>query len=281
MIAMNNMYTKSELCKNAGITPETLRHYVDIGLISPKEVTEKGYRKYDRDNILDLWFYRLGASLGNPLKEVKKWNTAMSMENFFLRLREREQELENALAGLEQQLAMIREILHYTEQELNSDQTVTREPGLAGYRAFCDAGEEAQRQIARLAELFPMVSIVIDYCLPEEWRERYKGHGRESCLKSRLGICLLKERAGLLDLGDKEGLEEMPAMDSLCVSLVTDRPFELGWKDFYPLLEEADRGGYEIKSDIIGSLFCREVAKNQVRYLLKCRILVEGPLPGG
>ena len=36
------MYTKIELCKNAGITPETLRHYVDIGLINPKEITEKG-----------------------------------------------------------------------------------------------------------------------------------------------------------------------------------------------------------------------------------------------
>ncbi|MCI9636090.1 MAG: MerR family transcriptional regulator [Hungatella sp.] len=272
---MNNMYTKSELCKNAGITPETLRHYVDIGLIKPKEITEKGYRKYDRDNILDLWFYRLGASLGNPLKEVKKWNTAMSMENFVFRLQEREQELENAMARLEQQLAMIREIRHYTEQELNSDQTVTREPGLAGYRAFCDGGEAAQRQIARMAELFPMVSIAIDYCLPENWREVRESYDRESPLKSRLGICLLKERAGLMDLSEKEGLEEMPAMDSLCVSLVTDRPFALGWRDFYPLLEEADRGGYELKSDIIGSLFCREVAKDQIRYLLKCRILVD------
>ena len=56
---------------------------------------------------------------------------------------------------------------------------------------------------------------------------------------------------------------------------MTDRPFALGWRDFYPLLEEADRGGYELKSDIIGSLFCREVAKDQIRYLLKCRILVD------
>ena len=102
------MYTKSQLCKNAGITPETLRHYVDIGLIRPKEITEKGYRKYDRDSILDLWFYRLGASLGNPLKEVKKWNTTMSMEHFVGRLREREGELEKTMAQLEQQLAMIR-----------------------------------------------------------------------------------------------------------------------------------------------------------------------------
>ena len=96
------MYTKIELCKNAGITPETLRHYVDIGLINPKEITEKGYRKYDRDNILDLWFYRLGASLGNPLKEVKKWNTAMSMEHFQGQLKQRETQLERTIEELDE-----------------------------------------------------------------------------------------------------------------------------------------------------------------------------------
>ena len=270
----DNMYTKSQLCKNAGITPETLRHYVDIGLIRPKEITEKGYRKYDRDSILDLWFYRLGASLGNPLKEVKKWNTTMSMEHFVERLREREGELEKTMAQLEQQLAMIREIRHYTEQELRSHQTVTREPGLAGYRAFCDSGEAAQRQIGRLAELFPMVSISIDYTLPENWRQVFRDGDGETCLKSRLGVCLLEERFGLIDLRDKEGLEEMPAMDSLCMSLVTDRPFDLGLKDFRPLLEEVDREGLRPQGGIIGSLFCREVARDQVHYLLKCRVLV-------
>lgn len=270
------LYTKSELCKNAGITPETLRHYVDIGLIKPKEVTEKGYRKYDRDNILDLWFYRLGASLGNPLKEVKKWNTAMSMENFQLRLEEREQELMRTIGQLERQLTMIREIRYYTEKELKADQTVTEEPGLEGWLAFCDSGPAAQRQIARLAEWFPMVSIVIEYPVPEKWREIPAGAGQKRCPEPRLGICLLEEQAGAVELPDMEGLEKMPAMDSLCMSLVTDRPFEVGWEEFLPLLEETDRKGYALQSGILGSLFCREMDGNQARYLLKCRVLCSG-----
>jgi len=265
---MGKMYTKAELCRNAGITPETLRHYLDIGLIKPKEITEKGYRKYDRDTILDLWFYRLGASLGNPLKEVKKWNTAMSMERFVVQLRERELQLEKHIKELEQQLNMIREIRDFTEKELKSDQVVTKEPGMEGYRAFCDNGPAAQRQIARLAELFPMVFVTIDYRLPENWKKA------QGCLESRLGICVLKERFGLLDLTDKEGLEEMPAMDSLCMSLVTAAPFALRCEDFRPLLEAVADRGYVPQSGIIASLFCREMAKNQACYLLKCRILV-------
>lgn len=271
------MYTKTELCRNAGITPETLRHYVDIGLIKPKEITEKGYRKYDRDSILDLWFYRLGASLGNPLKEVKKWNTAMSMEHFGVQLQQWEKELVKTIEKLEQQLAMIREIRYYIEKEQKSDQMVTKEPGLEGYRAFCDSGPASQRQIAKMAELFPMVSITIDYKLPEDWKEICLG-GKEiknSCLESRLGICVMKGQFALMDLADKEGLEEMPAMNSLCMSLVTCRPFQLGWEDFRPLLEEAATKDYMLHSGIIGSLFCREVSKDQVHYLLKCRILIE------
>lgn len=270
------MYTKIELCKNAGITPETLRHYVDIGLINPKEITEKGYRKYDRDNILDLWFYRLGASLGNPLKEVKKWNTAMSMEHFQGQLKQREAQLERTIEELGQQLIMIREIRNYVEKEQRIEQVVTKEPGLAGYRAFCDSGLSAQRQIARMAELFPMVSITIDYQLPENWREIYLNSTNDdtSCLESRLGICVMKEQFDCMGLAEKDGLEEMPAMDSLCMFLVTSKPFQLGWKDFFPILDKAAKG-YVLHSGIIGSLFCREVAKNQVNYLLKCRILIE------
>ncbi len=235
------MYTKIELCKNAGITPETLRHYVDIGLINPKEITEKGYRKYDRDNILDLWFYRLGASLGNPLKEVKKWNTAMSMEHFQGQLKQRETQLERTIEELGQQLIMIREIRHYVEKEQKAEQVVTKEPGLAGYRAFCDSGLAAQRQ---------------------NWREIYlKSTNHETtCMESRLGICVMKEQFDCMGLAEKDGLEEMPAMNSLCMFLVTSRPFQLGWKDFLPILDKAAKG-YVLHSGIIGSLFCREVAK--------------------
>lgn len=273
---VTNMYTKTEFCKNAGITPETLRHYVDMGLIKPKEITEKGYRKYDRDNILDLWFYRLGASLGNPLKEIRNWNTAMSKRDFLSGLEDRETELKKTIELMEQQLSMIREIRHYMEQEMESGQEVTKEPGLSGYRAFCDSGPRAQRQIAKMAELFPMASIAIDYVLPENWREEYLKNKNKpgTFLKARLGICVMRERWGLMDLTDNAGLEAMPAMDSLCMSLVTDRPFQLGWNDFAPLLKATAVGGYTPKSDIIGSLFCREVARDQVTYLLKCRILI-------
>lgn len=268
------MYTKSEFCKKAGITPETLRHYVDIGLLFPKEVTPNGYRKYDRDSILDLWFYRLGASLGNPLKEVKNWQNSMTLEHFHKRLLEQECRLEQEIVQLENRLSMIREICLYTERELKTNQKVSKEPGLDGYRAFCDGGHSAEGKIVQMAELFPMTSIEIDYGIPKNWRALVK----EDCSKlldARLGICIMKERWSLLEMGDTKGLELMPAMDSVCMSLVTTRPFSLRIHDFLPLLCKLEEDDYEPQSDIIGSLFCREVIGNEVHYLLKCRILVK------
>lgn len=270
------MYTKTEFCKNAGISPETLRHYLDIGLLQPKVVTESGYRKFDRDSILDLWFYRLGAALGNPLKTIKDWKTSMSLEYFSSGLREREKQLEQEICALEQQLSMIREIRHYTDRELSNHHLVTVEEGRSGYRAFCEGGPAAQAQIARLAELFPMVSIEIDYQLPTGWECLTESAIQEAKtpLYSRLGICLMEDRKNSLDLTDTDGLEYMPAMESLCMPLITPEPFQLTTQDFMPLLLHLKEHGLTPKSDIIASLFCREAADSQTLYLLKCRILI-------
>ncbi|MFR5602040.1 MAG: MerR family transcriptional regulator [Lachnospiraceae bacterium] len=263
------MYTKSEFCKKAGISQETLRHYVDIGLLNPKEVTEKGYRKYSEDSILDLWFYRLGASLGNPLKEMKNWKHSMTLQNFYEGLKNRECALEKEIRELEIQKSMIREILYYTEHELRTNQAVSEEAGLEGYRAFCDGGPDAEQKISRFAEAFPLVSIEIDYRVPG------LEISLDQPLESRLGICIMEEQWKKLGMTDRKGLEKMPAMDSLCMSLVTASPLVLTKRTFLPLLQAAQDKNYEICSDIICSMFCREMIGNQAHYLLKCRILVK------
>ena len=265
------MYSKSEFCRRAGISQETLRHYVNIGLLHPKEIAENGYRKYSQENILELWFYRLGASLGNSLKEVKDWTKAMTLQNFYDRLCMREQELEEEIRRLQDQKTMIQEIRFYTEHELKTNQAVSLEQGLAGYRAFCDGGRQSEQWISRLAEKFPMVSIEIDYQVPEDCDDDGPP------LLSRLGLCIMEEQLEGLGLlrQDLKGMEKMPAMDSLCMSLVTQNPLTLTARDFRPLILAAREQGYRIKSEIICSLFCRETVGGQTHDLLKCRILVE------
>ena len=61
------MYTVKQLSTLAGVTPRTLHHYDEIGLLKPESVGENGYRYYGEKSMLRLQqilFYReLGFSL--------------------------------------------------------------------------------------------------------------------------------------------------------------------------------------------------------------------------
>lgn len=60
-----------EAAERLGVSVRTLRHYDEIGLVSPSEVGENGYRYYDRPALAllqQVLFYR---DLGFPLREIK------------------------------------------------------------------------------------------------------------------------------------------------------------------------------------------------------------------
>ncbi|MBE0672013.1 MAG: MerR family transcriptional regulator [Anaerolineales bacterium] len=66
------MFTVKQLSKLAGVTPRTLHHYDEIGLLKPSRVGDNGYRYYGEDAVLclqQILFYR---ELDIPLNDIKK-----------------------------------------------------------------------------------------------------------------------------------------------------------------------------------------------------------------
>ncbi|GEK89743.1 DNA-binding transcriptional regulator, MerR family [Alkalibacterium putridalgicola] len=66
------MYTVKELGDLTGLSSRTLRYYDSINLLSPAELSESGYRLYDKrsvDRLQQILFYR---ERGLPLKEIKR-----------------------------------------------------------------------------------------------------------------------------------------------------------------------------------------------------------------
>ncbi|MEW9668194.1 MerR family transcriptional regulator [Ammoniphilus sp. 3BR4] len=69
-----------ELADLVGISIRTLHYYDEIGLLSPEEITDSGYRLYSTDNLemlQQILFYR---ELDFPLKEIKKMITSSSFD---------------------------------------------------------------------------------------------------------------------------------------------------------------------------------------------------------
>jgi len=63
-------YTIKKIADLAGVTTRTIRYYDEIGLLTPAEKGENGYRLYDNDNLLQLQQILFFRELDVPLKEI-------------------------------------------------------------------------------------------------------------------------------------------------------------------------------------------------------------------
>lgn len=68
----NNMKTVKEASKIAGVSVRTLHYYDEIGLLSPENVTESGYRLYDEADLIRLQQILFFKEMDFDLKTVKE-----------------------------------------------------------------------------------------------------------------------------------------------------------------------------------------------------------------
>ncbi len=66
------MYTVKQLSDLAGVTPRTLHHYDEIGLLKPSSVGDNGYRYYGEENLIQLQQILFYRELGLGLDEIKR-----------------------------------------------------------------------------------------------------------------------------------------------------------------------------------------------------------------
>lgn len=60
-----------ELADQAGITPDTIRHYERVGLLGPAPRSANGYRAYGAQALDDLRFIHKAQALGLKLSDIK------------------------------------------------------------------------------------------------------------------------------------------------------------------------------------------------------------------
>src|SRR5512146_567878 len=66
------MLTVKQLSQLAGVTPRTLHHYDEIGLLKPSRVGDNGYRYYGEESLLQLQQILFYRELDIPLEDIKK-----------------------------------------------------------------------------------------------------------------------------------------------------------------------------------------------------------------
>lgn len=69
---MKDLFTVKQLAQLAGVTPRTLHHYDEIGLLRPTKVAANGYRYYDEQALLRLQQILFYRELDLDLPKIKK-----------------------------------------------------------------------------------------------------------------------------------------------------------------------------------------------------------------
>ena len=135
------MYTVKQLSKLAGVTPRTLHHYDEIGLLKPSRVGDNGYRYYGEESVLRLQQILFYRELGIPLEEIKK---IMGRRDFDVlgALRSHKEALQNQVTRLNRLIQTVDNTIHH----LKGNTTMSDKAYFEGF------SEEEQEKYAAEAE---------------------------------------------------------------------------------------------------------------------------------
>lgn len=136
-----SMLTVKQLSKLAGVTPRTLHHYDEIGLLKPTRVGENGYRYYGDESVLRLQQILFYRELGIPLEDIKK---IMGRRDFDVM-----GALRSHKEALQKQVARLNRLIHTVDNTINhlKGNTIMSEKSL-----FEGFSEEQQEKYAAEAE---------------------------------------------------------------------------------------------------------------------------------
>jgi MerR family transcriptional regulator, thiopeptide resistance regulator len=135
------MFTVKQLSDLAGVTPRTLHHYDQIGLLKPSRVGENGYRYYGEESILHLQQILFYRELNLPLETIKN---IMGRRDFEVlsALESHKKEIGKRIARLER----LAETVDNTISHLKGQKEMTKKQLFAGF------SEAEQEKLAAEAE---------------------------------------------------------------------------------------------------------------------------------
>ncbi|MDW4510266.1 MerR family transcriptional regulator [Priestia megaterium] len=118
---LEKYFTTGEFANLCHVKKQTLFHYDEIGLLSPKIKKENGYRYYSYDQFEVFQLIALFKEFGIPLKEIRILLTDKKPRNMITLLKEKSFEIEEKIKNLNHLQAIIQTRLQLAEHALQTD----------------------------------------------------------------------------------------------------------------------------------------------------------------
>lgn len=187
-----------EVAELSGVTIRTLQYYDKIGLLTPSEVTEAGYRIYheeDVDRLQQILFFR---ELEFPLKEIKdimnnpRYNRVEALQNHRIMLLEKRNRMNQLIRLVEERLggSQVMSFKEFSMESVeshkkqyaeevrnrwgNTDAYAEYEKKSKGYskqdwNSILQEGESIMREFAKYTDLSPEDVVVQELVI--RWQE--------------------------------------------------------------------------------------------------------------
>lgn len=116
-------YTIKALASMAGVTTKTLRHYEEVGLISPRRVQSNGYRIYGKEEVHRLQEILFYKTLEMPLEDIKKilqdkaFDRRKALQMHKRKLLEKKVQMEQLLETIDNSLLEMEGRIHMKDQD--------------------------------------------------------------------------------------------------------------------------------------------------------------------
>lgn len=129
-----------EVAELVGVSIRTLHHYDQIGLLTPKEITDSGYRLYSEENLETLQQILFFKELGFTLKEIKKIINSPSFNRQEALILQR-----NMLIEKRKKVDKMIETIDKTIKHLAGEIQITNEERFEGFNVEFNQFEEEAR----------------------------------------------------------------------------------------------------------------------------------------
>ncbi len=268
-------YLARDFCKMTGLKPDTLRFYVDQGLITPKINAANHYKEYSDLDVVDMYYIRSRRAMNIPITKINQVITRLPPQEQLSWLAEHEQDLMEQRHIIDEQLQRCRKM----------QKDILNLPHLLGH-VIDQSGDEGP-DLMQILLVGPNASGDDRFKLAESWRQVYPPLLNmihvplaelldENCVNYSVSFGVAIGEKFLSDVPQLKDAPSFryPSRDCIGTMVKLHHPFALTRNDLQPLFDYAKAKHYSMIDDLTSWMITKTHEDGQDWYYFATRVSV-------
>ncbi len=259
-------YKIGEFCRLIGVSPDTLRYYERLDLLSAIKNPQNNYRSFTREDAPDIWNLLMLRSLDMGLRDIEEIRRHGSFESQSKYLQMRESALTNEIERLIAKRERLRQLSRLYDAVHYVDKAPIQKTAPANYALFvlgdgCEPNEQVLSEISRWINCLPFTYFAAEIPFASLVDQREE-------LTVRLGLGILEENLDKANIVPPKEALYTPALLSVRMAVCTRDVFSLCKKDLAPLYAFLKENHMRILGAASGRIICSNCKAKDPEYIL-------------